>query len=136
VTDEVNVVRPPVDASEADAALLEQHVNSVIADCQYMCSLVCAVTQVADELALRAGYASSDCEQKSPGPIRVAYLELSKAKIGGSSEELLRSAIALYLYALGRMRDAMTRVAATKKSVPVEAASVESLSKLAEVSTI
>ena len=61
---------------------------------------------------------------------RVAYLELT------SSEELLRSAIALYLYALGRMRDAMTRVAATRKSVPVEAASVESLSKLAEVSTI
>ena len=89
-----------------DSAFIDRHLSTIISDSQYMCALVCAITEVGDRLVLKA-------TSSRPTPYR--------------------SAMSLYLHALARLRDCMLRVQAIRKSINESHNAWERLKALANV---
>jgi hypothetical protein len=80
-----------VRSSGGDSISFDAYISTIASDSQYICALVCAITEVGDNLVMKAA-TTTRC---------LPY----------------RNALVVYLHALSRMRDCMLRVQALRKSV-------------------
>lgn len=80
-----------VRSSGSESVSIDTYISTIASDSQYMCALVCAITEVGDNIVFKA----STTTRSLP----------------------YRNALVVYLHALSRMRDCMLRVQALRKSV-------------------
>lgn len=130
-----------------DELQLAQFVSSLSSYSEYLCSIVCAITQVADNLVTQVCNSHQTSVMKNENSVYLSTIpqdsplvssglvvNAKKCKNGASYPEILKNAMSLYLHVLGIMRDMMKRVAVSKKTLPIGAnkAYVEVLNKLSE----
>ena len=109
---------------------MQEHLNSLVNDSQYMCLLVCTITQVADSMVSKASDAGLGTPKSDEEGIGI---EGRKVKSATASIGVFKSAMSLYLHALGRMRTAMIQITAAKKSFSSDQICLDIISKLSEV---